>query len=104
MDNLARVVNFYQLESSPPLIEIYNAASIYCATPWSDADGSHGPLDSVLLENYCFEGMYAFLLLTEGFGLSPLSSQVTFAGELYGVDVSWAWGAMTDQVVKWDLN
>jgi hypothetical protein len=82
------------------LIGIYDDTADLCSTTWERAQVEYAgrPLDSLLLQNYCFEGLYAFEILTYGFGLAPDSSQVLFVDQLYGVEVSWALGGMVHQV------
>merc|ERR1712137_882647 len=104
LDNLARVVNFLQLPSQTQLDTIDSNSRQFCEMTWEEAQDAYpDELDGITLFNGCFEGLYAYSLLTAGLKFSPESTQFTFVGELYGVDVSWTWGAMTDQVATLNL-
>jgi len=105
LDNLARIVNFFDVPLNPVLVEIYNQTEVFCETPWEVAVVEYAgrPLDSLLLQNYCFEGIYGYELLTWGFGFASTSQQIVFVDQLYGVDVSWALGAMVNQVEELNL-
>ena len=100
LDGLARVTNFLALGSQPELSDIESAAAQFCDTPYEQAQGEYSdrPIDTLLLPAYCFEGLYAFEMLTTGFGFNANSSQILFAAELFGIEVSWTLGAMVEQL------
>merc|ERR1712080_437695 len=86
LDGLARVINFLALESIPELQDIETAAARFCDTPYEIAqeEYSERPLDTLELPAFCFEGLYAFEMLTTGFGFGSDSSQILFVDALFG--------------------
>ena len=100
LDGLARVVNFYSLPDAPVLNSLKDSANQFCSTSYFDAVAEYNdrPLDGMFLSQYCFEGIYAYQLLTYGLNFPPSSSQILFIDYYFGIEVSWALGAMADQV------
>lgn len=100
MDGLARVIAFLKLDPNVALSSISTAVNEFCSTPYADAITTYGdnPVDTLTMPAYCFEGAYAFEFLTYGIGFPEDSQQILFVDEYFGVDVSWALGAMVDQV------
>eukprot|EP01095_Lingulamoeba_sp_RSL-Kostka_P017798 TRINITY_DN9482_c0_g1_i1.p1 TRINITY_DN9482_c0_g1~~TRINITY_DN9482_c0_g1_i1.p1 ORF type:complete len:498 (-),score=164.73 TRINITY_DN9482_c0_g1_i1:134-1627(-) len=102
LDNLPRVVNgFFQLGTQPKLDSLNAASNSFCTLSLNQAIEEHtsvGSEDEFIVRNYCFEGRYAYKLLTYGFGFDSSSQQILFSDPLYGVDISWTLGAMINNL------
>merc|ERR1712000_444803 len=100
LDGLARVIEFFNLSDTPILLDIFAQAGIFCALSYEDAVREYGnrPVDSLTLPEFCWEGMYAYTFLTSGLHFTETSTQIMFVDQYFGIEVSWALGAMTYEV------
>jgi len=96
IDDLARVVRFYSLNSTATPRQIYDSAAVFCGRPWEAAQQAHaGDSDTgVDLAYYCFEGVYAAQVLVYALGFDWEATNLVIADTLHGVELSWALGAM----------
>ena len=97
---MARIADFYELGEYPPMNAFESAATKFCETRWKIAEWEYRnrTITSIPMERFCFDGLYAFNLLTTGFNFPTTSTQVLFEAELFDVTVSWMLGAMVNQV------
>lgn len=96
IDDLARVIRFFSLESSATPRQILDAASLYCARPWAAAQAAHAgqPDTGVDVAYYCFEGVYAAQVLASALHFDWDATDIVIADSLHGIELSWALGAM----------
>jgi len=97
MDHFTRVAEFFRIPSlGAPLVLLETAALDFCAKTWEQQHAEFGELEQPMfpVENYCFEGLYCYQMLTRGFGFHPQAKNVLFEEHINGAAVTWALGVM----------
>jgi hypothetical protein len=70
MDHFVRVAEFFNIPPiGAPLILIHSAAQDFCYLDWNDQQAQFASRvrPTFALENYCFEGLFSFYMLTRGY-------------------------------------
>ena len=100
LDTIGKVGAFFNFTKGSPLSDLITNVDTFCELSWSEVSDLYGSvvLDGMTLYNACFEGIYAYQLLTYGFGFAPDSLRIEPTGELYGIEVSWTLGAAVFEV------
>jgi len=93
LSNLDYVADAMRLPERTTVGTFETSGRDYCVVPWTKLAGGHGSGDARFLARYCFAALYAYVLLTRGFGLTA-NAEILPRRELGGLPVSWTFGAL----------